>query len=201
MKMKPMKALLMAVAAIVVPAVLASNAKADLITFVPNPVSTGSSQSFNVTVQVTTTHPFSGFSLFLNSTASNLFKVTAVAPAAGSPFVAGDFAQSGGAAPPWTIPSSGGSVDLGFSQVAQNFAAGTYDVETLTIQPQGLSTGQYSISTTTSTSFTQLVNGFPTDVLPRPPVATLTVNVPEPASLGVLGLAGVMMLVRRRKAA
>src|SRR5690348_2715639 len=138
--------LLMVAAALVVPAVLASESRADTIAFSPSTKTVAPNGSFSVDVLLTTTHPFSGFSLYLNESTANTFNVTAESLPAGSPFAPADSNLTGSS--PWSVPTSGSTFDFGYTSGTNFAAANNLAVATLTFQalPAALLNQTYTIT-------------------------------------------------------
>jgi hypothetical protein len=172
----------------------AGRAFADSLTFSPASTSAGDGQSFSFEITLTTTHPFYGFSLYLESSVDNAFSVTGETAAATSPITDPNFVGSF----PVYLTTAANSPDFGYSSTGvSNIAAGSYSIGTITISvASNVPHGTFTISTTTGVSGSEC-NDTQGDIYPLPQ-ATETISVPEPQTLSATGLVALFLLLARR---
>jgi hypothetical protein len=144
----------------------------------------GDGQSFSFSVTLTTTHPFYGFSLFLESSAANAFSVTGETAAGNSPITDPNFVGSF----PVLLTTAANSSNFAYSSTGiSNIAAGSYSIGTLTISVgSNVSHGSSTITTTTRVTGSEY-NDVAGNIYPLPQ-ATETVTVPEPTPVAAMAI-------------
>ncbi len=174
----------------------ATSARADAVTFTPNSGTAGDGQTFSFTLSLTTTHPFFGFSFYLDASAANSFSITGETAASASPIKDPNFVGSF----PVLLSVSGNSPDFGYTSTGTtDIAAGTYTIGTVSVAVgPSVPRGTFTLTTTTGISGSEYndAEGNVYDL----PQATYTIAVPEPAAVApLLCLMGAVLYRPRRR--